>query len=101
MIVVFTAIGAGLAALYVWVFLSQLHTPGFGRLQKWARNGWRVPLVSCPWCSGFWLSAVFVAVIEWGRWSFTTTPFAILGAAALCGFLGAMTPGFDFDEVDE
>lgn len=95
----FDALVAGLAALYVWVFLSQLHTPGFGRLQRWARRGWRVPLVGCPWCSGWWLGLVFTILLQLQRLDWIATPLTALAAAALCGFVGSLTPGMD--EADE
>lgn len=89
---------AGFAALYIWVLASQLHTPLIRPIQKWLRRGWRVPFVGCPWCSGFWLSAVFVIAIQWGRLDFVLTPLSIFAAAALCGFVGALTPGIDLED---
>lgn len=89
---------AGFAALYVWVFLSQLHTPGFGWLQSWMRRGWRVPLIGCPWCSGWWLGLIFTVLLQLHHIDWIITPLTALGAAAICGFLGAMTPGMDEDD---
>lgn len=86
------AAGAG---LYLWVFVSQLTTPGFGRLQKWLRASWRRPLTGCPWCSGFWVSAILVIAQQalTGALSPITTPLAILASAAIVGYVGSMTPG--------
>lgn len=91
----------GLFALYVWVWASQLHTPLFGGVQRWLRTGWRFPLVSCAWCSGFWLSALGVSAIHYvyGRLDWVLTPVSIAAAAAVCGFLGSLTPGIDPEDA--
>lgn len=94
----FEVIIVGLAALFAWVFMSQLHTPGFGPIQRWLRRGWRVPLIGCPWCSGFWLALIFTLLLQWGRWDLVATPLTILAGAAVCGFLGSLTPGMDEEE---
>lgn len=89
------ALVSGLAALYLWVFASQLHTPLLGWLQRWLRTGWRVPLVSCPWCFGFWASMLIAIVL--GAVSGThivVTLASGLAGAAVAGFIGSLTPGF-------
>lgn len=93
------ALIVGLAALYVWVLASQLHTPVIGGVQRWLRRGWRRSLIACPWCSGFWLSMLGVGLIQWGRWGWVETPLAILGAAAVVGLVGSnWTAGIDDEE---
>lgn len=103
MIYALDALLAGFAALYAWVFLSQLHTPGFGWLQSWAKRGWRAPLVSCPWCFGWWASIVIILALHLSqhRFDWVGTPLAWVAAAALCGMLGSQnTPGPDLDEFE-
>lgn len=93
------AILIGLAALYLWVLASQLHTPVIGGVQRWLRRGWRRPLISCPWCSGFWISAVLVAVVQWMRWDWIGTPLTILASATIVGLIGSnWTAGIDDEE---
>lgn len=92
---------AGLAAVYVWVFMSQLHTPGFGRLQRWLRRGWRVPVISCSYCSSWWLSVVLVALLQLHRLDWIVTPITMIATAGLAGLIGSMTPGFDWDDAEE
>lgn len=91
---------AGGAGLFAWVFASQLTTPGFAWLQKWLRRGWRRPLVSCPWCSGFWLCAIFAIALQWGYLHPVITPLSALAAAAIVGYIGSLTPGINDEEDD-
>lgn len=88
-----------LAGLYLWVFVSQLSTPGFKRLQRAIRLSFMRPLIACPWCSGFWLSLVFTALLHIGRYDWVATPLTALAGAGLIGLLGSFTPGIiDEDE---
>lgn len=87
------------ASLYVWVFLSQLHPPLVTPILMAIRCGWLKPLLQCAWCSGFWLSVIFVIALQWGRLDWIATPLAVLTSAALVGLAGSFTPGLD--EEDE
>lgn len=92
------------AGLYLWVLASQLHTPVIRPVQRWLRRGWRRPLLSCPWCSGFWLAVVLALTLHaiTGRLHWLLTPLVILAAAALIGLVGSMwTPGIEDPEEDE
>lgn len=89
---------AGLASVYIWVFMSQLHTPGFGRLQRWLRRGPLSNLIACPWCSGWWLSVVIVLLLQLHRLDWLVTPITIVAAAGLAGIVGGMTPGVDMED---
>lgn len=95
------ALIVALAGLFTWVFASQLHTPGFGKIQRWLRRGWRVGLVGCPWCSGWWLGWVLTLAIQYDRLDWITTPAIAVASAGLIGFLGSMTPGMDEEDGDE
>lgn len=94
------ALLAAAAGLFVWVFMSQLTTPGFAWLQRWLRSGWRRPLISCPWCSGFWLALIFTLLLQWSYLHPVVTPLTVLASAAIIGFAGGFTPGIE-DEDDE
>lgn len=95
LLAVLQALLAAGAGLYLWVFASQLTTPGFSGFQKWLRKSWRRPLIGCPWCSGFWLSAIFVTSQQalTGTLHWLTTPLTILAGAAVIGYVGSLTPG--------
>ena len=85
----------GLVSTYLWVFASQLHTPGFGWLQHWLRTGWLKPLVSCPWCFGWWASLIGAALLLGFTW---WTLAVAVASAAVTGILGAyFTPGISED----
>lgn len=92
-----TLLAAG-AGLYIWVFVSQLTTPGFGWLQKGLRRSFLRPLISCPWCFGAWISALLVIFLQWGEWGWVITPTAILASAALVGLMGSFTPGINDED---
>lgn len=90
---------AALAGLYLWALAAFLHTPVIRPIQRWLRRRWRKPLISCPWCFGFWASVLLVGLLQWGRWDWVHTPLAILAAAALVGVIGGTwTPGFDDED---
>lgn len=92
---------AGLASLYLWVFMSQLHTPGFRWLQHWLRHGPLQPLISCAWCSGWWLSVVIVLLLQANRLDWVVTPLTMVASAALAGFAGSLTPGIDLEDDED
>lgn len=90
----------GMSTLYVWIFASQLHTPGFRRLQSWLRKGWRRPLVGCPYCFSFWAGSALTVALQWGRLDVIATPLSALASAALAGLLGAyFTSGIAEEEA--
>lgn len=101
LLALFDAALAGAAALYVWVLASQLHTPIIRPIQKWLRTGWRRPMISCPWCSGFWLGIAFTVALQWHRLDWIVTPITALAAAAICGYVGSLTPGIEDEEEIE
>ena len=92
----------GLASLYVWVFISQLTTPGAAWLQRRLRLSFLRPLLSCPWCFGFWASLIAVLLTVWSldAWHILLTPLAVVASAGLAGFIGSLTPGI-VDEEDD
>lgn len=99
LIVILDVLLAAFASLYVWVFVSQLTTPIIAPVQRWLRRGWRRSLVSCPWCTSFWLALLFILLLQMGRYDWVATPLAVLAAAAISAFIGSMTPGIlDEDE---
>lgn len=101
MLAMFEAVIVAFAAFYVWVFVSQLHTPGFRRIQKWLRRGWRLQLTGCPYCLGWWLSLIFTIAIQWGHLDWVITPLTALAAAGICGYIGSLTPGIDLEDGEE
>lgn len=93
---------AGLVGLYAWVFLTQLHTPGFGWLQKRARRGKITALTGCPYCFGWWAALVLTLMLQWNHLDWVITPLTAFAAAGLIGLLGAnLTPGADIEDDDE
>lgn len=70
----------GLACLYLWYLLSEATI--FDRLFAYPREHWG-PLWNCPWCSGFWLTGLLLAVTG------TYDPVTHLAAAAVTGYLGS------------
>lgn len=89
------------ASLYVWVFISQMTTPGLGWLQKGLRRSFLRPLFSCPWCFSWWacLALVVALQVSTGAVHWLMTPVSTLLAAAMSGFVGSLTPGIaDLDE---
>lgn len=97
------AVIVGGSGLYAWVFASQLTTPGFGWLQRGLRRSFLRPLLSCPWCTGFWWAAVFVVTIHAlsGTLDWLITPLVVLLTAAAIGFVGSFTDGIVDEDEDE
>lgn len=88
-----------LAALYLWMLASQLHTPVIRPVQRWLRRGWRRSLVGCPWCFGIYATTALALLVHWGRWDWIATPLLALAAAALVGLIGSnWTPGIEDEE---
>lgn len=70
----------GLAAIYVWYFLSEstLLDKPMGRARA------RFPLlIGCAWCLGFWVTGLILIATD------SYDPTTHLAAAAVTGFVGS------------
>lgn len=81
----------GLAVTYVWALAAFLHTPIIRPIQRWLRRSWRWPLISCPWCFGFWAAMALTILVHasTGRLGWSTTPVVVLASASLVGIIGS------------
>lgn len=70
---------AGLAGMYVWYLLSEATI--FDRVFAYPREHWGA-LWGCPFCAGFWIVGLLLAVTG------TYDPVTHLAATAVCGVVG-------------
>lgn len=72
----------GLAAFYLWYLMSEATI--FDKVFAYPREHWG-PLWNCPFCSGFYLTALVLILTQ------TYDPVTHLAATAVCGVTGRVT----------
>lgn len=80
-----TVLVVGFACAYIWYLLAVAHITEPVMAAARARDDWVGLLITCPWCSGFWLAGVLLLV------SGNYDPMTHLATACVVGVVGTLT----------